>query len=223
MGERLGQLLKDIHIPDAVLGSLQESLRNDQDRSEAWRRDEQARIQKRLTGIRSRMDRAYLDKLDGKISEDFWQRKATEWQQEEHQVLLALNGLNDAQPDRLLTASRILELANKAYFLYVRQNPAEQGKLLKTVLLNCAIDGASLYPTYRKPFDLILKAAKTEEWSGRRDLNSGPFAPQAKNINQLQAFFTETKDLVEGDLGTPFCRQWRTFTPLDSIGTPRLE
>ncbi|MBI4465660.1 MAG: hypothetical protein HY647_13225 [Acidobacteria bacterium] len=110
------------------------------------------------------MDQAYLDKLDGKISEDFWQRKTSEWQQEEQQVLLTLNGLQDAGSDRVLTASRILELANKAHFLYVRQNPAEQGKLLRMVLLNCKIDAVSAWPTYRKPFELIFNRAKTKEW-----------------------------------------------------------
>jgi hypothetical protein len=28
------------------------------------------------------------------------------------------------------------------------------------VLLNCAIDGASVQPTYRKPFDLIFERAR---------------------------------------------------------------
>jgi site-specific DNA recombinase len=179
MGIRLGQLLKDIYIPDGVVESLQKALREDQDRSESWRGQERDRLQRRLAGIRARMDQAYLDRLDKKISEDFWQRKNNEWQQEEQQVLLALNALQDADPDRLLTASRILELANKAYFLYLRQNPAEQGKLLKIVLLNCAIDGTSLYPNHRKPFDLVLKAAKNQEWSGREDLNLRPPAPKA--------------------------------------------
>src|SRR5436305_642018 len=81
-----------------------------------------------------------------------------------------MQGLEQASPDRLLTAKRTLELANQAYFLYVTQNPAEQGKLLKKVLLNCRVDGASLYPTYRKPFDIIFNRAKNQEWSGREDL-----------------------------------------------------
>jgi len=113
------------------------------------------------------MDQAYLDKLDGRITEDFWKRKSEEWQQEEQQVLLALNGLQEVNSDRLLTIQRILELANNAHFLYVRRNPAEQAKLLKIVLSNCAIDAASLYPTYRKPFEVIFQAAKNENWLGR--------------------------------------------------------
>ena len=33
--------------------------------------------------VRHRFEQAYMDKLDGKISEEFWERKAAEWQAEE--------------------------------------------------------------------------------------------------------------------------------------------
>src|SRR5712664_2436464 len=50
--------------------------------------------------------------------------------------------------------------------------PAEKAKLLKMVLSNCRIDAVSLYPAYRKPFDLIFQRTKTEEWRARGDSNS---------------------------------------------------
>jgi len=78
----------------------------------------------------------------------------------------------------LLNMQRILELAQKAYFLYVTQKPAEQAEMLRDVLLNCSIDAVSLYPTYKKPFDLIAKRAKFKEWSGREDLNLRPPGPE---------------------------------------------
>lgn len=131
-----------------------------------------------LSSVHQRIDQAYTDKLDGKISEDFWQRKTADWQMEEQQILLAMQGLEQANSDTLLTAKRTLELANKAYFLYVTQNPVEQGQLLKKVLLNCRVDGTSLYPTCRKPFDLIFERAKNQEWSGREDLNLRPLGPE---------------------------------------------
>jgi hypothetical protein len=132
---------------------------------------QQMRLEQRLSSIRHRIDQAYLDKLDGKISEEFWLAKHAEWQEEADGVALALSALQTASPDRLLTAHRILELANRAYSLYLRQNASEQGKLLRMVLSNCATDGTSLYPQYRKPFDLIFQRAKTEEWRARRDSN----------------------------------------------------
>jgi site-specific DNA recombinase len=169
---RLGGILKDIYVPDSVVADIQRSLATEM----AGRADrlpaEEARLQQRLTSIRTRMDQAYLDKLDGKITAAFWERKNVEWLQEEQQVQFALAGLKQAdEPARLLTASRTLELANKAYSLYLTQNPTEQAKLLRLVLLNCCIDALSVYPTYRKPFDIIFERVKNEQWSGRADLN----------------------------------------------------
>jgi hypothetical protein len=88
---------------------------------------ERTRLEARLTGIRSRMDAAYVDKLDGKIPEDFWERKMTEWRMEEQQAKMAVQGLTNAETgDRALDAQRILELGNKAYSLYISQNPVER-------------------------------------------------------------------------------------------------
>ncbi len=85
-----------------------------------------------------------------------------------------IEGFSQVRPERLLDAARILELANKAYFLYLKQSAAERAKLLRIVLSNCTIDAASIYPTYRKPFDLVFARAKNEEWRARRDSNSRP-------------------------------------------------
>jgi site-specific DNA recombinase len=176
IGERLGKILKDIHIPDHVLAQLESALLSDKDSAEAIRKQQASRLQLRLTSVRNRMDQAYTDKLDGKISEELWTRKSIEWQTEEQRILLALQGLEQSQPDRVLNGIRILELANRAYFLYLKQNSTEKAKLLRIVLSNCAVDAVSVYPTYRKPFDVIFQRAKKEEWCARRDSNSRPSA-----------------------------------------------
>ncbi|HET9183302.1 MAG TPA: recombinase family protein [Candidatus Angelobacter sp.] len=178
LGQRLVEVLKNIHIPDDVMTDIENKLTQAHVNGENKKKEQRQKLEQRLAAIRKRMDQMYIDKLDGKVSEEFWQRKTAEWQLEEQQVMMAIQGLEQASPDVLLNAKRILELANKAYFLYVTQNPAEQGQLLKKVLLNCRIDGASLYPTYRKPFDLIFERAKTKEWSGREDLNLRPPGPE---------------------------------------------
>lgn len=125
LGDRLGQILRDIHIPDAVLGQLERSLLNDKGREEVARRHQKERSEQRLALVRRRLDQAHQDKLDGKISDEFWERKAGEWQSEEQQVVAAIREADAPQPARLLDAMRILELANKAYFLYVKQPPEE--------------------------------------------------------------------------------------------------
>ena len=183
IGDRLGQLLKGIHIPDAILAQLQKSLLHDTDREEMLRQQQAGNLNGRLASVIRRMDQAYQDKLDGKISEEFWLRKSAEWQAEELQIRTSLRALEAAKPERLLEASRTLELANKGYFLYVKQSHAEKAKLLKMIVSNCGIDAVSLYPTYRKPFDLIFKRAKTEEWCARGDSNSRPLASEASALS----------------------------------------
>ncbi len=173
LGERLGQILKDIHIPDRALKQVIEALHANQQGIQQARAQQKARLEQRLSEVRHRIDQAYMDKLDGKIPEDFWQRKNAEWSGEETQIKQAALALGEGTTNHqhLLDARRILELANKAYSLYVRQNVVEQAKLLRMVLSNCAIDAVSVYPTYRKPFDQIFQRAKTKEWYAREDSN----------------------------------------------------
>jgi site-specific DNA recombinase len=176
LGEKLGQTLKDIYIPDGVLAQLESLLRSDTGRHETLQRQERERLEKRLGFVRHRFEQAYMDKLDGKISEEFWERKAAEWQAEEEQIQHAIRRVERVKPERILDGIKILELANKAYSLYVKQTPDEKAKLLRLVLSNCSVDAVSLYPTYRKPFDLIFAKAKNEEWRARGDSNSRPSA-----------------------------------------------
>jgi hypothetical protein len=66
------------------------------------------------------MDQAYTDKLDGKIPEEFWQRKSADWRAEELCIEGLLAAFNQVKKsDRLPDAKRILELANRAYFLFI--------------------------------------------------------------------------------------------------------
>ena len=161
LAEKLGAILKNIQIPDQVLTALQTSLSHDLQKTQDGVNAQRNALQGRQSAVRKRMDRAYQDKLDGKIPDDFWERKMAEWTTEDRSIQDALGRLERPTTERLLTAQRTLELANKAYSLYLTRNPQEQAQLLKTVLLNCAVDGATIQPTYRKPFDLIFERAKS--------------------------------------------------------------
>jgi hypothetical protein len=120
-----------------------------------------------------------VDRLDGKITEEFWKAKSAEWQQEEQALLTSLRELEQTgKPERVLNRVRILELANKAHSLYVTQTPAEKAKLHRMVLSNCAVDAVSVYLTYRKPFDMIFERAKTKEWWALGD-DLRTFEPQS--------------------------------------------
>ena len=65
VADRLGQVLKDIYVPEGVANQIVSSLNSDLDRSEHERKSSFAALQQRLTVIQTRMDQMYEDKLDG--------------------------------------------------------------------------------------------------------------------------------------------------------------
>jgi site-specific DNA recombinase len=126
LGDRLGTILKDIHVPDDILAQLRDALLAERGRQGGIRTQQLSLLQQRLAQVNRRMDQAYTDKLDGRISDEFWSRKSAEWQFEEQQILASIESLQTAKPERFLDAAKILELANKAYFLYLRQPPPKK-------------------------------------------------------------------------------------------------
>jgi site-specific DNA recombinase len=179
VSERLGELLKGIYVPETIAQSIVGSLQADSARAESDRQQRISGIQQRLAALRSRMDQVYEDKLDGKIDEAFWTRKMNESREQERTLESELSRLSSQlTAESVLTVQRLFELAQTAHSLYLTRNAAERGQLLKSVLLNCSTDGVTLCPTYRTPFDLIFARVKTEDWSGREDLNLRPPGPE---------------------------------------------
>jgi len=93
ISHKLGDILKGIRIPDAVLTALQKSLDRDEQGIRNESSAQRAGLEQRLASVRRRMDQGYQDKLDGKIPEDFWERKMSEWSAEEQRIHIAIRSL----------------------------------------------------------------------------------------------------------------------------------
>ena len=172
LAERLGEPLKHLQVPESIVHKIIVAIQKGSAQLTAKREAEQKRLEARLATIRRRMDDACNDKLDGKIPEEFWERKNAEWRVEDYEVRIALKGATASETsDRVMDATRILELANKAYLLYKSQNSTEQAKLLRMLVSNCSVDAVNVRFTYRKPFDLIFERGQSGKWSGRLDSN----------------------------------------------------
>jgi hypothetical protein len=131
-------------------------------------------LDQRHRAILSKLDRGYEDFIEHRISEEFWNRKSQQWEAELAVTEAERKRAEVPRSDVTATAERILELAKKAEFLYKSQDPAEQRRLLETVLSNCTFDRGTLCPTYSKPFDLLVRGNETGEWRSRRDSNPRP-------------------------------------------------
>ena len=170
----LGEVVQRVQIPMEIADWMAGSLRDSQMAAEQAHQRTTAQLTKRRQEIQARLDRGYEDYLEGRISDAFWARKSGAWESELATVEAELR--RESQPVRVdqLKGEKTLELAKQAGFLYKAQSPAEQRRLLDTLLSNCTFDRGTLCPTYSKPFDLLVQGNETGDWRGRRDSNPRP-------------------------------------------------
>ena len=83
LSDQMGSILKDIYVPEHVVTAIVDSMTADQSRAEAQRTAQITTARQRLTALRTRMDQAYEDKLDGKLDEAMWTRKMQDWREQE--------------------------------------------------------------------------------------------------------------------------------------------
>lgn len=115
---------------------------------------------------RDRINQIYMDKLDGKITEEFWQEKHNAWTQELRGMQKIIEAYDKANEGYMETGIHFLELSNRAYSLYSAQNSQEKAKLLKILLSNCKLIDGIAHWEYQKPFDILAKNdGCTVNWS----------------------------------------------------------
>ena len=171
---QFGEILKQVRIPTELAGKLAIVLRESQSDKEKFVRTAMLRLQPQQMLLRSKLDRAYEDRLSGVIPDELWTTKSTEFQEELRRVRAEMERHEHASEAYEATGLQILELGQTAYASYVTKNPHEQARLVKTVVSNCSFDCGSLAPTYVKPFEVFAKGAETGDWLLRLDSNQQP-------------------------------------------------
>ena len=190
--ERLAELLRGvvdrIQLPANVADSIMRRLHASQADLEQARERSSGRLVERQRALQAKIDRGYDDYVEARISDALWRRKSAESETELATVSAEIRALEQPVTAYVATGERILELVKRAGILYKTQDPAEQRRMLESMLSNCTFDRGSLCPTYRKPFDLFARASETGEWRGRRDSNrastqSGRFFPHPAEMH----------------------------------------
>jgi hypothetical protein len=117
------------------------------------------RLQKDYNRLQNRIDQMYVDKLDRRITEEFFEEKSAEWRQEQQGILQNLEQHQSANQNYLEQGVEILELADRAADLFENQPASEKRRLLDFVLSNSFWGDGELTVEFRQPFDLIAVGA----------------------------------------------------------------
>ena len=119
--------------------------------------------------LESRLERMYLDKLDGNLDEEEYRRFSSKFRSELTDLKFNLEQLQASNDIKTFDSTRVLELAQKAATLYSAQISEEKRKLLNSVCSNSTWAGGELTVNFRKPFDLI--AITNDEYKQKKATN----------------------------------------------------
>jgi DNA invertase Pin-like site-specific DNA recombinase len=172
--EQFAEIVKRIHINEDILELVKNALLSSHKEELEFHKKRIEILNGQKTKLENRLHQIYIDKIDGKVSEEFFDEMTDKWQEELSQIKEQIGRHENSDSNYLSQGVHILELCNKAHRLYLQQTPLKRAKLLHYLLSNCALDNATLCPTYRKPFDIIAKGLSRSNWLPREDSDLGP-------------------------------------------------
>jgi site-specific DNA recombinase len=164
----LGEIVRAIEIPDDLAAKIGIALQESHRDIEKFHREALEKLHTQYAAVQERLDRAYDDKLAGKIDEEFWTRKSRQWQTELREIRLSMARYESATKKNYELGISILELARKAHqCTYGRTTPKDE---------DCLIPCYRTAPSRAEAFvphtvDILARKDKFENWRPQRDSN----------------------------------------------------
>src|SRR5262249_58957269 len=119
-----------LHFDEEVLQWVTEALRQSHDDEKTFHAQALARLQADYGKLQNRLDAMYVDKLDGRVDEPFYERKAAEWQAEQTRLLRLMEERQVANHSYLADGVRLLDLARRAAAVFRSQPAISERSLL---------------------------------------------------------------------------------------------
>ena len=150
--------LKTLRLDEEVLEWIRTALRSSHGDEVRFHGEAIARLHKSYETLQRRIDIAYDDRVDGRITLDQYERKSAEWREEQKRVRLDIERHEAADQSYLEEGLALLEVAGRAWQLYESRNPTERRQLLNFAVSNTVWRDQNLEVVWRQPFDLLAES-----------------------------------------------------------------
>jgi hypothetical protein len=149
------------------------------------------KLNQRHEQIQNRLDRLYDDKIDGKITKDFYDRKLKAYSEEKELVLETIKKYSNASDKYLELGINFYELSQKASELYRQANIEEKRELFNIVFDSLLLDNGRLIIEYSKPFKLLSEAINASNSS--KTINLAETQPEIFELANLRTKSTKNR------------------------------
>jgi DNA invertase Pin-like site-specific DNA recombinase len=163
-------VLRELVIPQPVLDWLGDAV-VESDRTERAARE---RTVKRFwtdhQRLSARIETMYLDKLDGRITQEFFDQCSAGWCREQDAIIGKINRIRSSAPAPVEAAVDALSLTSRACELFEQQTSSEQRRLLQLLIREAAWKEGKLWTTLFEPFE-VLRHSNQESSRKERELS----------------------------------------------------
>jgi len=156
--EQFTRILQTLKFDNDVLQWVSNALKESNQDKQKHHEEAISRLQAQYNKLTARINTMYIDKLDGKISSEFFDTKSAEWKKEQEETMEQIQKHQQANYIYINEGVRLLELAQSASSLFEKQNATEKRKLLNFVISNSVWDGRNLKAEFKQPFDIIVES-----------------------------------------------------------------
>lgn len=150
----------NIDIPEQFLNKVIAELRKRHDNQQLYYTQNIEQTRKEYDGIKEKMRRLYHDRLDGRITTDMHDEIANELEARQQELNDRLKLLTSDNKSFQLTASYLLDLAQRAEELFESSDDRLRNKLLGYILSNIELKDKKLSYILNDPFKTIVEAKK---------------------------------------------------------------
>lgn len=161
---QFARLYKSLQIPPDVIEQITSTLRKSHQDKTQFHRTMLQSYQSDYQKYETRIEKMYEDKLDGSITESFYNKKREEFRAKQQELTDKLSRLGIADEEYYLTSEYLLQLANRAYDLFLSSEAEEKRQLLKLTLQNLKLDGKKVDFELVKPFDKVFACNTSQSW-----------------------------------------------------------
>lgn len=167
---QFSNLFSQLTVPSDVADDIVKSLKSSHSDKVEFHDSMLKRYQNDYDMYENRITKMYEDKLDGSITQSFYEEKRIEYRKKQKAINEKIAKLHIADEEYYLNSEYILKLVTNAKSLFESSEPDEKRLLLKMSLQNLTLDGKKVRYDWINPFNKIAFCASRSAWLPLKDL-----------------------------------------------------
>ncbi|MFC0149548.1 recombinase family protein [Sphingobium scionense] len=157
LAQAFSEQLSRLHMDDEIFALIERAIRESHGDKNKERLETVDRLRGEADRLQLRLDKLYVDHLDGRITAEMHDRMAATWREERAGCLRRLDVLNNAEDAFVDDGIALLNLARKAHSTFNLQSQNGKNTALNLLVLNSSWANGQLTVTFREPFDMLEK------------------------------------------------------------------